>query len=316
MKALVSVVMPAYNCARYISQAIHSILDQSYSNFELLIWDDGSTDGTVEQIKMITDSRIVLYRNYQNKGYPDVMNSLFDVAGGDFVMIQDADDWAHTHRIEKLIEAITNNPGFDLVGSRLIKFYPNGKYQNVYSELVACKLNDSFIQYSRPDIVFGTLLMRRNVTKTPFRNLMFITRAHDIDWLFRVSENHQLMNCSEHLYYYRHHGQSMSNANKREHLYNYFFWEYICFISRFRREKGIDLLQSAYGKELIDFLNTLIKKKKNVDPIFWERHLAYRARRNGNWFEAVSLALSAIKLHPFKKVVYQCLYKILSRSFR
>ena len=316
MKGLVSVVMPAYNCALYIREAIESILNQSYANFELLIWDDGSCDETISQIEAIVDSRIFLYRNVENHGYAAVMNSLFSVVQGEFIMIQDADDRAHPHRIEKLINAVKANPKIDLAGSHLIKFYPDGKQRILHSELSENKLNNSFHQLSRPALTFGTLLMRRNVTKIPFRNLMFITRAQDIDWLHRVSERHRFMNCDEYLYYYRQHDQSMSNANKKEHLHNYFFWEYICFITQSRRTNGIDLLQPAYEKQLLGFLNSLLSEKKAIDPVFWERHLAYRAKRNGNWFEAVLFALSAIKLHPFKKAGYQCLYKTLSRNFR
>lgn len=316
MNRLVSVVMPAYNCDKYIRESIHSILAQSYTNFELIIWDDGSTDATVNQIKTITDSRIILYQNFENKGYPVVMNSLFGVVSGEFVMIQDADDLAQPDRIKKLAELLEANPAYDLIGSHLIKFYSDKNRKNVHSELSAYKLNQSFINYSRPDITFATLMMRRNVTEIPFRNLMFITRAQDIDWLFRVSEKHLLMNGDAYLYCYRQHDQSMSNDNKLEHLYNYFFWDYICFITQFRRKRNTDLLQPAYESQLLDFLNVLIKRKKATDPVFWERHLAYRSRRNGHWLEAIAYAMNAIKSHPFKRSGYQCLYKILSRNFQ
>lgn len=316
MNALVSVVMPAYNCALYIGKAVESILNQTYSNFELLIWDDGSTDETIGKVQTFSDPRIAIYQNFENKGYPSVMNSLFGVAQGSFVMIQDADDWAHPDRIMKLMEVIATNPGIDLAGSHLIKIYQDGKSEKVHSELSIDRLNRSFSQYSRPDITFGTLLMRRNVTKIPFRNLMFVSRAQDIDWLFNVSEHHRFMNCDEYLYYYRQHDQSMSNANNREHLYNYFFWEYICFITQARREKGIDLLQPAYEAQLLDFLSVLVKNKKTMDPVFWERHLVYRAMRYKNWSEAVALSLRAIKLDPTSKAGYQCLYKILRWHFQ
>ena len=313
---LVSVLIPAFNCANYVQEAIHSILNQSYGYFELLIWDDGSTDNTYAKIKEIQDSRIIIYRNENNLGYPATMNALFTAATGAFILIQDADDIADPYRIEKLVQTLNQNPDIDLAGSHLTKFYPNGKELKIISDLNINHLNRSFTNYTRPGITFGTLLMRKHVTKIPFRDLKFVTRAQDIDWLFRVSEQYQFMNCDEYLYYYRQHDESMSNANKREGIYNYFFWEYICFISQCRREKSIDLLSPAYEKQLRDFLNALIETKKNVEPNFLERHLAYRAKRNGQLKEALTFAWQIIKNNPLKRAGYQCLYKVLFFNFR
>lgn len=313
---LISVLMPAFNCADYVQEAIHSILKQSYGHFELLILDDGSTDQTLAKIEEISDIRITIYKHEKNLGYPAAMNALFTAATGAFILIQDADDISDPHRIEKLVQTLDQNPDVDLTGSHLIKFYPNGKELKIISDLNINNLNYSLANYTRPGVTFGTLLMRKHVTKIPFRDLKFVTRAQDIDWLFRVSEQYRFMNCDEYLYYYRQHNESMSNAIKREGIFNYFFWEYICFISQCRREKGIDLLSSAYEKQLRDFLNALIETKKNVEPNFLERHLAYRAKRNGQLKEALTFAWQIIKNNPLKKAGYQCLYKVLFFNFR
>jgi glycosyltransferase involved in cell wall biosynthesis len=84
---LVSVLMAAFNVETYIEEAIHSILNQTYSHFELLICDDGSTDATWSKIKEVNDQRIKFYRHEKNLGYPATMNALFAVATGTFVMI-------------------------------------------------------------------------------------------------------------------------------------------------------------------------------------------------------------------------------------
>ncbi len=313
---LISVLMPAFNCVDYVQEAIHSILKQSYGHFELLILDDGSTDQTLAKIEEISDIRITIYKHEKNLGYPAAMNALFTAATGAFILIQDADDISDPHRIEKLVHTLDQNPDIDLAGSHLIKFYPNGKELKIISDLNINNLNYSLANYTRPGITFGTLLMRKHVTKIPFRDLKFVTRAQDIDWLFRVSEQYRFMNCDEYLYYYRQHNESMSNAIKREGIFNYFFWEYICFISQCRREKGIDLLSPAYEKQLRDFLNALIETKKNVEPNFLERHLAYRAKRNGQLKEALTFAWQIIINNPLKRAGYQCLYKVLFFNFR
>ena len=314
MNRLVSVVMPAFNCEKYIQEAVLSILSQTYSNFELIIWDDGSTDNTVHKIEAIEDKRISLYKNLKNHGYPSVMNSLFETATGEFVMIQDGDDRSHPTRIDSLLNILDQHSEIDLAGSHLTRFYENGNINREFSEVSINTLNHDFKIYHRPGVTFGTLLMRRNVTKIRFRTLIFVTRAQDIDWLFRVSEVHHFANCNMFLYEYRQHGKSMSNANDKESFYNYFFWEYIVFVTQFRREKKVDLLLPTHEKQLAHFLDVSIRKKQKTDPVFWERHLAYRAKRNGFKLDAIKYALKAIKNYPFSHGSYQCVYKVLFQS--
>lgn len=88
---LVSVIMPAYNAGRYISEAIQSVIDQDYSNFELLIINDGSTDNTQAIIDDFSDSRIRCFRQ-ENKGVSSARNLGLDNMQGDFFCFLDADD--------------------------------------------------------------------------------------------------------------------------------------------------------------------------------------------------------------------------------
>jgi Glycosyltransferases involved in cell wall biogenesis len=85
MQELVSVVMPAYNAEKYIGEAIQSVLNQTYRNFELIIVDDGSTDKTWEKIQSYNDSRITAIRHQQNKGVAEARNTSLDIAKGKWV---------------------------------------------------------------------------------------------------------------------------------------------------------------------------------------------------------------------------------------
>src|SRR5690606_26868335 len=99
--SLVSVLMPAYNVATFIDQAIKSILDQTYQNFELLICDDASTDNTWDIITSYKDSRIRSFRHESNKGYLQTYNFLISQAKGNYLTFQDADDWSEKTRLEE-----------------------------------------------------------------------------------------------------------------------------------------------------------------------------------------------------------------------
>lgn len=86
-----TVIMPVFNAAPYVGEAIESILGQTYGDFELIIADDGSTDGSREVIEKYNDPRIILSHNLKNVGKTATVNRLFKMARGSYVTIHDAD---------------------------------------------------------------------------------------------------------------------------------------------------------------------------------------------------------------------------------
>ncbi len=114
MKA--SVVIPAYNAETYIERAIESARQQTLSDLEILVVDDGSTDDTASIVEGIAakDDRVKLIRFPTNKGVSAARNAAFDRASGDWVAILDADDWYAPERLARLIET-AEAEGVDLV---------------------------------------------------------------------------------------------------------------------------------------------------------------------------------------------------------
>lgn len=113
---LISVLMPAYNSELYIAEAINSILNQSYQNIELIIFDDGSTDGTREVIQSFDDPRIVKILSDQNYGVVRARNDMIDKASGQYIALMDADDIADRTRLEKQFRSLEAGE-CDLCGS-------------------------------------------------------------------------------------------------------------------------------------------------------------------------------------------------------
>ena len=109
--------MPVYNVEKYIVQAIECILNQTYSNFELLICDDGSQDRTVEIIESYSDSRIKLFKNKANRGNLKTTNFLLQQCKGDFITIQDGDDYSVSNRFEIILNAFEKHPAIGMIGS-------------------------------------------------------------------------------------------------------------------------------------------------------------------------------------------------------
>lgn len=107
----VSVIFPVYNAASGIQVAIDAMLEQTWQNIELLIVDDCSTDDTVKLVQdnMKTDARIQLFSTPRNSGPYVARNIALNAATGEFVTVNDADDWSHAHKIATQVKQLINN---------------------------------------------------------------------------------------------------------------------------------------------------------------------------------------------------------------
>lgn len=109
--SLVSVIMPAYNASKTIEQAIHSVLEQTVSEFELIVIDDCSTDDTAEKIKALSqnDERIIVLTNDKNSGVAYSRNYGVSVAKGEWIAFLDSDDMWRKDKLEKQLELVNTN---------------------------------------------------------------------------------------------------------------------------------------------------------------------------------------------------------------
>jgi len=126
----ISVLMPAYNSEKYIAQAINSILNQTFTDFELIIINDGSTDNTHNVISTFTDSRIRYYQNDGNKGLTFVRNRLIYLSNCKYIAFLDSDDIAEKTRLEIQYNVLKSNVNIGLVSSSVKSLNENGEYDN------------------------------------------------------------------------------------------------------------------------------------------------------------------------------------------
>ena len=114
----VSVLIPSYNHEKYVKEAIGSVLNQTFQDFELIITDDGSTDRTVDKIKEFDDERIQLYVFEENQGAPNAMNHCIKKAKGEYIAYVSSDDVWELDKLEKQVEFLDNNKDISVVFSR------------------------------------------------------------------------------------------------------------------------------------------------------------------------------------------------------
>jgi hypothetical protein len=114
---LVSVIMPVYNAEAYVSAAVESILNQTFTDFEFIIVDDGSSDGTPAILDGFRDRRLVRLRHAQNQGYVYGLNEGLQLARGQLIARLDADDIALVERFAQQVDLLQQRPEVVLVGS-------------------------------------------------------------------------------------------------------------------------------------------------------------------------------------------------------
>ncbi len=134
---LISVLMGVYNCASTVEEAVQSIIDQTITDWELIICDDGSADNTYEVVKALAEKekRIVLIRNERNMGLAPTLNNCLRVARGTYTARMDGDDICAPDRFEKELAVLEADPDCAVVSCGMLSFDEEGVYgQSNYPE--------------------------------------------------------------------------------------------------------------------------------------------------------------------------------------
>jgi len=130
----VSVVLPVYNREKLVARAIASILDQRFEDFELIVVDDGSTDGTRQVVRSFADHRLKLVGLPANGGNALARNAGMDLARGEFIATMDSDDVSLPERLGKQVAFLRDNPQVSILGTQIIKCQRNGVFRPEYSD--------------------------------------------------------------------------------------------------------------------------------------------------------------------------------------
>ncbi len=130
----ISVVMGIYNCAKTLEAAVDCIINQTYTDWELIMCDDCSTDDTYTVAESLAkkDSRIILLKNEKNLTLAPTLNKCIAHAKGKYIARMDGDDLCALNRFEKEIAVLDSRPEIAVVGSHMDLFDENGTYRTIY----------------------------------------------------------------------------------------------------------------------------------------------------------------------------------------
>lgn len=129
--------MPIYNAGKYLRLAVLSIVKQTFTNWELFIIDDGSTDNALQDIADIDDARIWILHDGENKGLAARLNECIDLAHGAYFARMDQDDVSHPERFARQIAVLQNDPRLDLIATRAITINENDKVTGLFPSLIS-----------------------------------------------------------------------------------------------------------------------------------------------------------------------------------
>jgi glycosyltransferase involved in cell wall biosynthesis len=204
---LISVLMPTYNPGRYVAAAIESILAQTFADFEFLISDAGSTDGSLEVMARYAerDPRIRLAVK-PKLGIVGALNELLGRARGDLVARMDADDIALPGRFQQQVDYLNEHPECVLVGSRVLIIDPDGEELTVLGRaLTHEQIVDDLLACRGQMIYHPTVMFRRAVVARIGGYDEKMKEAEDLDLFLRLAEVGQIVNLPEPLVKYREH---------------------------------------------------------------------------------------------------------------
>lgn len=193
--------MPVYNGEKYLSEAIESILNQTYKKFELIIVDDGSVDDSINIINKYCrrDKRIVLIVNKENLGTSRSLNKAVLASKGKYIARLDCDDVSRADRIYHQVAILENNKKIDVCGTWGILIEENGHEIGKLRTLTGAILNYNYWKTS-PFISSSTMYR-----KTVFRNNIFDPNSivEDYDILLRIKNKFNFYNIKKYLVLYR-----------------------------------------------------------------------------------------------------------------
>ena len=244
----VSILMPVYNAEPYLSEAIQSMLNQTYADFELIILDDCSTDRSAEVVQTFSDARIVYHRNEVNSGLANNLNTGLKLATGKYIARMDGDDISLPHRLQTQVDFLESHPDIDLCSCAMQMFGADNQLWIRDRDPEQVKITMMF--YSA--VLHASSVFRRDVFEK--NNLYYKQEtfpAEDYDLWARAAFFCRMVNLPDVMYLYRMHRTQVTSTDPRS--------------AEKCREIQIRYLSKALPvlseKEIVDFVDGFIAYK-------------------------------------------------------
>lgn len=261
----VSVILPVYNGQEYIEEAVNSVLEQTYKDFELLcIYDNGTNDKSPEILKKIAsyDNRVKVFNIKEKRGLVEALNYGISISQGEYIARMDADDICMKNRLEKQIEYMDEQRNIDILGTYIdVIGNIDDNAKKIYKKCFNSKIdinNNELDALDHTIVAHPTVMMRKNIFEKLKGYDINYKGAEDFElWLRAIENGYKIDNLNEELLMYRVHNESksMNENNTIYYVQNVKF----NFISKKKKIKTCYIWGASNGgSETFEFL-----KEKN-----------------------------------------------------
>jgi glycosyltransferase involved in cell wall biosynthesis len=210
LKPRISVLMAVYNGEKYLKEAIDSVLNQTFADFEFIIVNDGSTDSSQKIIKSYSDPRIRLIDNEKNLGLMKSLNKGIKLANGEFIARMDGDDICFSERFEKQLKFLEKHPEIGVLGSQVVNIDQSGKELKISTKFIEPELIKWCSVFSCP-LLHPTVMVRADLLKNNLYDESY-NQAEDFELWSRLLDLTSFANLKEPWLYYRTHKQSATSV--------------------------------------------------------------------------------------------------------
>ena len=295
----VSVLMSVYNGELYLREAIESILNQTFEDFEFIIINDGSTDASQEIIDSFNDRRLVVIQQ-ENIGLTQSLNKGLKIARGEYIARQDADDISFPNRFEKQVAYLDAHLKVAVLGGAIIRIDEKG---NPLCKFVFPQSHEEIkkkLYKTENQLAHTTVMFRKQQINSLGNYNEIFEKCEDYELWLRVSHKFRLHNLSDVLAYHRFHiGSVTQSGNESKWLKNI---PLALKIAVEQKRLGIYLPDSPYWKDfLVDFekwYKTVSKVHERCFKANKMLKLSQACLANGNYLHAIQLLLRSIYTFP------------------
>lgn len=302
---LVSVIMSVYNGEKYLVQAIDSILNQTYQNFEFIIIEDCSTDNSLDILEEYAkkDSRIKIIKKEKNigiKGFIENLNLGISIAKGKYIARMDQDDVSLPERFQKQVIFLENNPKISMVGTQID--FINEKNEIIGEKIGALEHEEIVNKMTSQIQLFHPVIMFRKDQNIQYREKFLYCEDYDL-YLNLITQGKKLANINEKLLHYRILDSSISR--KGDNFVKKLMVEKALYFYKLRKENGKDLYETFNNEEVLEINNFEFKNK--MEELFFALETAIKLNKK----EKIVLLIKKIKKHyPKEKIPFK--YLLLS----
>jgi glycosyltransferase involved in cell wall biosynthesis len=256
-RPLVSVVMSVYNNEKYVADAIRSILQQNYENFEFVILNDGSTDKSRAVILEFaqSDNRIILVDRFVNKGLPYSLNEMIAISKGKYIARMDADDVSAIDRLKKQVELLEMRTDIDILGGQIALIDGNGTVLNTSKKPLSFADIKLSAEYVCP-VNHPTYMVKREVYAALCGYRELFIYAQDYDFILRaIDSGFVIENMTDELLFYRSFPHMHSTVKRQRQL---FLGRYALILHRQRVRTGIESAKTLEELKIESFSSNML----------------------------------------------------------